>query len=160
MRRSFFLGATSIVLLASLIAGTRKIDSLKSEQVTNSEIIGQLGKPLGTICKIQGVAMKDPNIHNKGYDPDLVLLKVTTIDGTDLTDPVYFEARRLKYLDIQPTAGDQFNYLVYESGSFSGPLADPNELLAKAKPELVPQTNDPNWGRYHLKIELNIAKAK
>jgi hypothetical protein len=160
MRRSFLLGAVTVVLVASVFAGTQKLESFKGEDVTNAEIIGVLGKPLGTVCRIQGVAEKDPNTLNKGYDPERVFLKVTSVDGGDVAEPIFFDSRQVKGLEHQPSAGDQINYLVYESGSFAGPLADPNELLGKAKPKLVPQTNDRNWDRYHLKIELNIAQSR
>ena len=90
-------------------------------------VIGYLGKPLGTVVRVTGTVR-----DNKEMRPKLLsgktLLNIETVDGQPLETPTWFEFGRAQKEIEQPLPGDKFDYYVHEYGSFDGVVEPPREL--------------------------------
>ncbi|MEZ5301586.1 MAG: hypothetical protein R3F11_13190 [Verrucomicrobiales bacterium] len=113
----------------------KKVRQIQSSEIADGsvEVIGKLGKPLGTVTTILATPFEGRELdvfHLKSR----VLLRVTAIDGRELDEPLVMEFFRTQsykgklesYLhQMKLPAGTQLRgrptyYQVYETGRFAG----------------------------------------
>lgn len=102
---------------------------------TNSNVIGLLGHPFGTIVRVTGVSLgeDDPPLkETKGKNR----LRIDSVEGMQLKDPIYFYygTRRdgLALKEIRsPGKDEQFDFYMLETGGFSGRAVIPQHLKGK-----------------------------
>jgi hypothetical protein len=89
--------------------------------------VGYLGVPLGTVVRVTGEAFDGSTTKAKAEEGK-TLLRIVTVNGKELAEPVVFEFRRAPASVKQPSPGDKFDYYVHEYGEFDGPVTPPKEL--------------------------------
>jgi hypothetical protein len=84
-------------------------------------VVGLLGRPLGTMVTVSGVAMANDQ-HRKGDDGEPMFLRITSVDGARLPRPVDFAFRKAHdVVDVpEPMDGKRFTYRGFETGRFEG----------------------------------------
>ncbi len=84
-------------------------------------VMGRLGRPLGTMVKVSGVAVPN-HTRMKFYEDDKLFLRITTVDGRPLAEPVEYPFRKaVDFIEAtEPKVGEEFTYRGYESGIFDG----------------------------------------
>ena len=90
-------------------------------------VIGYLGKPLGTVVRVTGTASSGNETRMKALEGK-ILLNIETVDGQPLKMPTWLLFGRAKNEIEQPRIGDKFDYYVHEYGSFDGIVEPPREL--------------------------------
>ncbi len=90
-------------------------------------VIGLLGRPLGTVVHVTGVAIAGSTRGVKAEE-GMLLLKIQTVDGQLLKDPPSF-LREPGDPDIQGwVSGDQFDFYCHEFGAFEGLVSVPRNV--------------------------------
>jgi hypothetical protein len=89
--------------------------------------IGLLGVPLGTVVRVTGEVFDGDETRCKA-DAGKTFLRVATVNGGKLAEPVVFEFLRAPAAVKKPTAGTSFDYYVHEYGAFDGVVEPPKEL--------------------------------
>jgi hypothetical protein len=98
--------------------------------------VGHLGVPLGTVVRVTGVAVDGNTTEMKAY-AGKTLLRVGTVNGKELVEPVVFEFGRAAATVKKPAPGDKFDYYAHEYGEFDGLVAPPKELGIDSPPRLA-----------------------
>lgn len=93
----------------------------------SENVVGYLGKPLGTVVRVTGRASSGDETRRKAL-VGKTLLNIETVDGQPLETPTWFEFGRAPKEIERPLPGDKFDYYVHESGSFDGVVEPPREL--------------------------------
>ncbi|MEM9701451.1 MAG: hypothetical protein AAF907_03290, partial [Planctomycetota bacterium] len=106
-------------------AKTISVRDLRTEST-----IGLLGKPLGTVVKVTGIAVDG---DTTGWKADLgrTLLRITSVNDARLKHSVtfrYFTGNLDDGGTFDPQPGDRFTVWVHEEGGFSGVVEMPREL--------------------------------
>lgn len=89
--------------------------------IRDDGVTGLLGRPLGTMVTVSGVAV--PNAPRRKADASgALLLRITAVDGQPLAKPVQFPFRKAhEIVDVpEPVIGKEFTYRGYETGGFRG----------------------------------------
>jgi len=102
-------------LLALLGADGRKQVTV-AELQNGTDIIGSLGKRLGTYVKIEGKAPVKTGMLSKPLEVDM-------IDGKKLDPPVLIEIQTGKELQ----GGDRYSFRGYETGAMNSMPKDPDD---------------------------------
>lgn len=89
--------------------------------------VGYLGVPLGTVVRITGVAIDGDTLGWKAA-AGKTFLRIETVNGKRLEQPIDFEFLRAPREVRQPAAGERFDYYVHEYGHFDGVVTPPKEL--------------------------------
>lgn len=109
---------------------------------TNSNVIGLLGHPFGTIVRVTGVSLGEddpPFKETKGTNR----LRIDSVEGMQLKDPVYFNygTRRdgfaLKEIR-SPGKNEKFDFYMLEAGCFTGRAVIPKHLKGKMHEPIAP----------------------
>lgn len=87
------------------------------QQLRSSNVMGDLGLPLGRILNIEGKVLPDDSRRSK-RDLGKTLLRVEKAGGKTLLKPVVMELRGHERKTFKP--GDGFHLLGYETGAFIG----------------------------------------
>jgi hypothetical protein len=115
--------------------------------------VGHLGVPLGTVVRVTGEAFDGDTTKMKAYSGE-TLLRVATVNGKELAQPVVFEFERAPDSVKKPAPGDKFDYYVHEYGEFDGLVTTPKELN-------IPMMAGRVFGyRPHLKIYSSDSERK
>ena len=131
-RIGVFLTAASLIAVVSL-SGAQESDSTQPNKTISVDafqperVIGHLREPLGSIVRVTGVSVDGDETRRKA-DSGQTLLKIETVNGKRLEEPVYFTFRRAAEGIEKPEAGIPFDYFVHEWGSFDGVIDPPKEL--------------------------------
>jgi hypothetical protein len=91
------------------------------DAIRDNGVMGRLGRPLGTMLTVSGVAV--PNTSRRKADAsEALFLKITAVDGQPLAKPVEFPFRKAhEIVDVpEPVIGKEFSYRGYETGGFEG----------------------------------------
>ena len=91
------------------------------QELQERGVVGPLGRRLGTIVEITGVAVA--NTSRAKAEADLPFrLRVDTLDGRPLKESVIYPFVRAgaELTLAAPAVGDSFHYVGYESGGFGG----------------------------------------
>jgi hypothetical protein len=127
----------SIVALAQQLDVTRQQQPaeplISARSFSQDNVIGYLGKPLGTVVRVTGTASDGSETTMKALDGK-ILLNIETVDGQPLKTPARFEFLRARNEIEKPQPGDRFDYHVHEYGSFDGVVEPPRELGIKYRP--------------------------
>ncbi|HKB40057.1 MAG TPA: hypothetical protein VKD72_26715, partial [Gemmataceae bacterium] len=84
------------------------------------QVLGSLGKPLGTLVTVEGVAANDDYRQLK-IDQGKILLRIQKVDGKALKEEAIFPFEDLPFASVKkPAIGARFKYLGYETGRFVG----------------------------------------
>jgi hypothetical protein len=111
--------------------------------------IGYLEKPLGTVVRINGECVDGDTLRLKMYASKKIL-RIDTVDGRKLPEPVDFIFRHDGDNIPVPKPGQRFDYSVHEYGSFDGIVRVPRE---HRDDENVVGLAAPGFGyRSHLEI--------
>jgi hypothetical protein len=89
--------------------------------------VGYLGVPLGTVVRVTGEAFDGSTTRCKA-DQGKTFLRILTVNGKELGQPVAFEFLRAPFSVKKPGPGDKFDYYVHEYGEFDGLVTPPKEL--------------------------------
>lgn len=87
-------------------------------------VVGLLGLPLGTVCRVAGAFLAGSELRQKAYD-GVLLMRVLRVNGVELPQPV-----RLRFGDLHggapagAAAGAPFDVLAYETGAYVGVPAE------------------------------------
>lgn len=125
-------GGAEILALAVCVAVASGQEAVKQDTVSvtqfgRSNVIGHLGKPLGTLVRVTGVAIDGDSLRLKKYSGQ-TLLQVETVDGRGLERRApYFLFQRAAKEILMPLAGQRFDYIVHEWGAFDGVVQLPGE---------------------------------
>src|SRR5260221_13940830 len=93
-----------------------KAQSITVADLRKQEVMGSLGKPLGTIIVIEGI-VKDDYYRKIRMDMGETLLLVQSVNGTQLKDEEVFHFRPSQFAQIaKPEVGKNFKYAGYETG--------------------------------------------
>lgn len=96
-------------------------------------VIGLLGRPLGTIVRVTGVAVHGTTRDVKASQGD-ILLTIETVDGKSLKEQVTF-LRQAGDAEIKGlSSGDRFDFFCHEAGSFQGNVRIPQGLGIDDRP--------------------------
>jgi len=109
---------------------------------TNSNVIGLLGHPFGTIVRVTGVSLgeDDPPLKETKGDSQL---RIDSVEGVQLKEPVYFyfstrsDGPALKEIKC-PAKNESFDFYMFESGCFSGRAVIPKHLKGKVREPYAP----------------------
>lgn len=91
------------------------------QELQERGVVGPLGRRLGTIVEITGVAVA--NTSRAKAEADLPFqLRLNTLDGKPLKESVIYPFVRAstELTLVAPAVGDSFHYVGYESGGFGG----------------------------------------
>lgn len=113
-------------------------------------VIGHLGQPLGSVIRVTGMSVDGDETQRKA-DAGQTLLKIETVNGMKLTQPVYFTFRRAAEGIKKPESGTPFDYFVHDWGYFDG-LVQPPKSLGIEMPIVA---ND----GFHFRPEITIHKS-
>jgi hypothetical protein len=113
-------------------------------------VIGHLGKPLGTIVRVTGMCV-DGDSTRARVNAGKTLLQVESVDGRKLDRPINFDFERAAKEVSKPLPGQRFDYYVHEWGSFDGVIPFPGDL---------PVANDGFHYRQAITIHKDNAAAK
>jgi hypothetical protein len=153
------------IALLSLCVAAATQKSPHINDISNCPITGELGKPMGTLCRIQGTARAIASPGHKDDGPNAVWMDIDTVDGVAINPPVRLEtAEDVRVLAKPLKAGETFNLIAYESGYFCGAASDPSKL-APASDVMVESvritSGQNNFGRgYQIREWLNIVDPK
>src|SRR3954462_5881024 len=94
---------------------------IRVADIRENGVVGLLGRPLGTMVTVSGVAMANDR-HRKGDDSEPMFLRITSVDGARLPAPVDFAFRKAHdVVDVpEPMVGKPFTYRGFETGQFEG----------------------------------------
>ncbi len=83
-------------------------------------MIGSLGRPLGEVVSIEGIAADEDYTRRKA-DAGEILLRVLAVNGKSLKREVVLNFHPYEGAEMKnPSAGMRFKYFGYETGGFSG----------------------------------------
>jgi len=89
-------------------------------QLNRSKVIGSLGRPLGEVVTIEGIAA-DGDYTRRKAETDEILLRVQAVNGNSLKREAIFNFHPFEGTELKkPSAGMRFRYVGYETGGFSG----------------------------------------
>jgi hypothetical protein len=84
------------------------------------QIVGSLGIPLGKVIKVEGIALNPGEIREKAF-AGKTLLKVLTVNGKKLKNPVTIVWQTLSFVNLNPPKpGQTVTYFGYETGEMRG----------------------------------------
>lgn len=118
-----FASALTVILL-TMAASTYGEESIQIEASAISsgkvQIVGRLGLPLGTVCRIEGHYYDGTQLRMKAYD-SVMLMQVMRVNDSKLEKPVLLRFNPLqKGMISSPEATKPFNGFAYETGQFVG----------------------------------------
>jgi hypothetical protein len=117
--------------------------------------VGHLGVPLGTVVRVTGEALDGGTTKVKA-DEGKTLLRIVTVNGKELAEPVVFAFLRARKDVKKPAPGEKFDYYVHEYGEFDGVVTPPKELGI----ETFQVANDGFHYRRHLTVHASNAVRK
>ncbi|MEE9611310.1 MAG: hypothetical protein V3W19_08660, partial [Desulfatiglandales bacterium] len=83
-------------------------------------IIGQLGVPLGDVCRVEGVFFDGSDLRMKAYD-GIILLKVIKVNNTAIKNSVILRFSEFqKGILHDSKIGKKFVGVAFETGKFVG----------------------------------------
>jgi hypothetical protein len=83
-------------------------------------IVGALGLPLGTVCRIEGEFVDGSELRMKEYD-GVVLMKVGAVDGKSLASPATLRFEQFREGELSgKKSGGAFRTYAYETGRYVG----------------------------------------
>lgn len=86
----------------------------------NVRIVGSLGSFLGEIITVEGIVIDGSRRRIKS-ETGKTLLKVVTVNGKKLEEPVIIPFSIFKWTDVKmPKVNDPFTFIGYESGEMAG----------------------------------------
>lgn len=89
-------------------------------RLNSSNVIGSLGRPLGEVVTIEGIAA-DENYTRRKADTGEILLRVQAVNGKALKREAILACHHYRGAEMKkPSAGMKFKYVGYETGGFSG----------------------------------------
>lgn len=96
-------------------------ETLEYDHVNSQvKIIGSLGKPLGTLMKIEGEVLAYGEVLRK-EDQGRAVLRVETIDGRKLSPPIAITFSTFPWTGIsEPRPGSSCTYIGFETGCMVG----------------------------------------
>ena len=96
------------------------IKPIHVSQLNRSKVIGSLGRPLGEVVTIEGIAA-DENYTRRKADTGEILLRVQAVNGKSLKREAILNFHPYEGTEMKrPSAGMRFKYVGYETGGFSG----------------------------------------
>ena len=111
-----------VLLVSACTQAGKQQAKLHYTELAPDRIIGSLGKPLGTIVKIQGTLISGDKLRLKAMSGK-TLLEVTSVDGQRLREKIVLEFDIPMWAAIdKPEVGNKIRYLGYETGRMSGIL--------------------------------------
>lgn len=128
-----YLVSGLLVLAALLVTCTTHADTISYAQLNQrTKILGSLGRPLGQLIRIEGVAVADSHRRAKA-DVGKTLLQVETVDGKKLNKAVIVVMHSFAFAPIEkPDPGKRFEYAGYETGGMTGIPAEAFQLMPVA----------------------------
>ena len=129
----FLIAISGVIAIGSMqrsescLAGDRKLPAVSVKQFGPSNVIGHLGKPLGTVVRITGVCL-DGSKTRRRADLGKTLLEIQTVNGTKLQRPFIVPFLRAAKGIAKPKDGDAFDYYAHEWGEFDGVVTIAKEL--------------------------------
>ncbi len=105
---------------------------------------------LPSVLRVTGMSVDGDETPRKA-DSGQTLLKIESVNGKQLANPVYFTFRRAADGIEKPKAGKPFDYFVHEWGSFDG-VIDPPEELGIEEPIVA-------HDGFHYRPEITIHKS-
>jgi hypothetical protein len=122
-------------------------DTVSVTELQPNRVIGMLGQPLGSVVRVTGTSVDGVETGNKA-DSAQTLLKIQTVNGKPLANPVYFHFNRAAEGIHEPKVGQSFDYFVHEWGAFDGHVELPKEVGV----ETLPIAHDGFWFRKEITI--------
>lgn len=149
MNRSTLAVLAAMVTLCVTANADESVEgSISVSQFGRSNIIGFLGRPLGTVVRVTGVTV-DGNSTRSRIDAHKTLLEIHTVNGIVLKRPIVFDHPYVRDRSTLPKPGTAFDYFVHESGAFTGIVDVPKGV----------QSNQPivanNGFHYHRKLTIH-----
>jgi len=84
----------------------------------NKEIIGSLGKPLGTIIQIEGVIVSGDGSKS---EEDKLKIKIFKVDDKGIEKEIIITAEIFSWISVkEPEEGVSVKYIGYETGGMTG----------------------------------------
>jgi len=108
-----------ICAIASLICCSVALADSKQVKWDEAEIIGSLGKPLGTWIRIEGSVPSKPIMMSNPFE-------VRKVNGVELTTPVLIEMK----CDGKLKPGERYVFRGYETGAMESTPTDPENPSA------------------------------
>jgi hypothetical protein len=109
-----------------------KEKAIRVSDLSGLNVIGTLGKPLGTVVTVEGVVAPDDERRLKS-DEGETLLKISKVTGEPLHHEVILHFRLLSFVSIEiPKPGDHFKLVGYETGGFTGIPAEAFKHIPQA----------------------------
>ncbi len=93
----------------------KPLKSITVQELASIEVIGWLGRPLGTIVTVEGIVADGSYTMTKA-DDGCTLLRIETVDGKQLPKEKVFQYSG----NDKPKVGSKFKYIGYETGGFTG----------------------------------------
>lgn len=95
-------------------------NTIHVSRLNKSKVVGSLGRPLGEVVTIEGIAADESYTRRKADTGD-TLLRVQAVNGKSLKREVIFPFHPYEGTQMKrPPAGMRFKYVGYETGGFSG----------------------------------------
>src|SRR5258708_5073756 len=95
-------------------------DTIHVSTLSRAKVIGELGRPLGEIVTIEGIASDAADTRKKS-DMGAVLLRIRTVNGKPLKSEIVLHFLPFQDAPINaPSAGAEFKYIGYETGEYDG----------------------------------------
>ncbi|MCH8828375.1 MAG: hypothetical protein IID45_02230 [Planctomycetes bacterium] len=96
------------------------VEPIPLSRIQSSSIMGKLGKPLGKILLIEGIAAKG-DIIRKTIDSGPIVLRIRRVNGRQLRREVIYPCAKFLTANVKtPRAGVAFSYIGHEDGGFVG----------------------------------------
>lgn len=122
MNRTFFvfLSAIAVLFVSATADETQPSDKpLSVTQFGRANVVGFLGKPLGTVVRATGIVV-DGDTTRCRIDAGKTLLEVREVNGIALERPIRFDHPFVRNRLDSPKPGARFDYFVHEHGCFGG----------------------------------------
>lgn len=117
MKKVLIFASVLVFLVCAVISANAQISIY---DLNPSNVIGSLGKPLGTIVTIEGTVVGDDYTQLK-EDSGETLLKIEKVDGKKLNKAVVLHVQIIPIVSVKiPQKGTKFKLAGYETGGFIG----------------------------------------
>jgi hypothetical protein len=115
----------------SVASDSAKTNPVSVKALEETMPIGHLEVPLGTVVRVTGTTVDGDTFRTKAA-AGKIFLRIDTVDGKALEEPVVFEFGRAFPRDAdqipEPPADEWFDYYVHEEGQFGGVVTPPRKL--------------------------------
>ncbi|TWT87337.1 hypothetical protein Mal64_28750 [Pseudobythopirellula maris] len=116
-----------------------------------TDVIGRLGKPLGSLVTVEGVYEFREDNPNTKADKAAVLLKIETVNGEPVgKSPIVYQYIPDRMLDASdPAPNSRFKLIGYQTGEFRGDVRGAGQHIATVAKLPIP---------FGLHLEFHVLK--